>query len=258
MAAPDHEDSASLAARHPGARALDLEVVGVEMRTPAMRRIRLVGEGVADLVVAPGQDLMVVVPADGHAHFRRRYTIRHHDAASFELALDVVLHGEGPGARWARAVRVGDRVDAVGPRGKIHLAHGAAWHAFFGDESAIPAIFAMVEGLDAGLSALALLDVAGAQDVQEPDEVACELALHWLHRTGGPGTGDQLARRAAQVALPHGHGHCYVFGEHGQVAAVRAALTERGVHPADISHKAYWRLGRSNAAHGEPPRPERD
>ncbi len=33
---------------------------------------------------------------------------------------------------------------------------------------------------------------------------------------------------------------------------VRDALRDRGLRDQDVSHKAYWRLGRSNADHGEP------
>ena len=126
MTTPDGEDAAMLVARHSGARALDLGVVATQTRTPAVRRLRLGGEGLADLDVQPGQALMVEVPADGFDHFRRRYTIRHLDRESSAVDLDVILHGDGPGARWARTARSGDRVGAVGPRGKIRLADGAA------------------------------------------------------------------------------------------------------------------------------------
>ena len=44
--------------------------------------------------------------------------------------LDVVVHGDGPGARWAATTRPGDHIEAIGPRGKVALVEGAAWHLF--------------------------------------------------------------------------------------------------------------------------------
>jgi NADPH-dependent ferric siderophore reductase len=45
-----------------------------------------------------------------------------------------------------------------------------------------------------------------------------------------------------------------VGGEHAVVGALRDALIERGTDPETVSHKSYWRLGRQNAANGEPER----
>ena len=33
---------------------------------------------------------------------------------------------------------------------------------------------------------------------------------------------------------------------------IQSALLDRGLTPEQISHKAFWRSGRSNADHGEP------
>lgn len=41
----------------------------------------------------------------------------------------------------------GDRVDGVGPRGKVFLDPDAHWHLFLGDESAAPASLNMLEAL---------------------------------------------------------------------------------------------------------------
>jgi NADPH-dependent ferric siderophore reductase len=56
------------------------------------------------------------------------------------------------------------------------------------------------------------------------------------------------------VGLPAGHGHAYLAGEARAVLALREALAARGLAPEQISAKAYWGLGRANAAHGEPAR----
>lgn len=250
------EETFSLLRRLPGVRAFDLELVVAEMRTPAMRRLRFTSEDLGELVAFPGQDLMVAVPAPGHAHFRRRYTIRGFDLSVPAVDLDLVLHGDGPGAAWARTTRPGDRVEAVGPRGKIGLATDAAWHLFCGDESALPAIFTMVEALPESARAEVVLEVSGPEEHQEPSGVRAQLDLHWVHRDGEPGTGNALQEAVAHLTLPDGRGHAYVFGELRQVAACRLALLERDLDPEQVDHKAYWRRGVANAPHGEPRRPD--
>jgi NADPH-dependent ferric siderophore reductase len=244
----DFSDSALLA-RLPGTAAYLLTLEGAELVTPSMRRLTFAGaEG---LVSEPGQDLMLAVPA-GDATYRRRYSIRRQHAAT--VTLDVVLHGDGPGARWAAAIRPGDTVEALGPRGKIVPVADVAWHLFCGDESALPATFSMVESLPAGVRAICLLEVDGPDDEQMPDAVACELELRYLHRQGPPGSGTALAEACEALALPAGPGHAYVNGELRQVAGARSALVRRGLAADAVDHKSYWRLGVANAAHGEPAR----
>ncbi|MDA8311795.1 MAG: siderophore-interacting protein [Actinomycetota bacterium] len=253
---PDGEETSALLSRLPGVQAFDLELVRAEMRTPAMRRLRFTGPGIDTLEFFAGQDLMVAVPAPGHAHFRRRYTIRKLQPETSAVELEVVLHGDGPGAVWAGSVEPGQRVEALGPRGKIGVAADAAWHLFCGDESALPAIFTMVEALPEAARAEVVLEVAGEEEHQHPEGVRAELGVCWVHRKGDPGTGTGLQEALGSLPLPSGAGHAYVFGELRQVAACRSLLIERGIRPDDIDHKAYWRRGVANAPHGEPQRPD--
>lgn len=251
-------ETSALLQRLPDVSAYDLSVVEAVTLTPSMRRLRLTGDGLDTLDFQPGQDMMVAVPEGPTEHFRRRYTIRRLDREEALLELQVVVHGEGdgPGARWAAAARPGDRVEAIGPRGKITLAADADWHLFAGDESALPATFAMVEALDAGASAVVLLEIPGPED-EQPLDHRCDLALTWLHRAGAaPGTGTALVDAVGAVALPPGRGHAYLAGELRTVAAMRRALEGRGLVPEQLSPKPYWRRGVANAAHGEPPRPD--
>jgi len=92
-----------------GTSRLPLEVVGAEPLTPHMRRLQLTAPQLASFSYAPGQDLMLLVGVDGNRPVRRRYTIRALDRASSAVTLDIVLHGDGPGERWVRAARQGDK-----------------------------------------------------------------------------------------------------------------------------------------------------
>src|SRR5690349_12806618 len=142
-----------------GTRRLQFEVTGAAQLTPHMRRMELTAPELDGFSYAPGQDVMLLVAAEGSRPVRRRYTIRHLDLGRRLLTIDVVLHGDGPGERWIRAAGPGDRVEGIGPRGKITTVPAADWHLFMGDESALPAIFAMTESLPGDSVATVVIEV---------------------------------------------------------------------------------------------------
>jgi NADPH-dependent ferric siderophore reductase len=219
-----------------------------------MQRLVLTAPELAGLQYQPGQDMMLMVAVDGDRPVRRRYTIRALDRARRLLTLDVVRHAGGPGERWVAAVRPGDRIEGIGPRGKIFLAEAADWHLFVGDDSALPAYLAMAGALPAGARALVILEVPGPGSEQDL-VTAADADVTWLYRDGGPaGDPAALAAAAAAVARPPGRGHADLAGEATVVLRLRETLAARGLAPEQISPKAYWGRGRANASHGEPAR----
>ena len=231
---------------------MQLEVVDSAALGPDMQRLVLTAPELAGLQHQPGQDMMLMVAVDGDRPVRRRYTIRALDHERRLLALDVVRHAGGPGERWVAAARPGDRVEGIGPRGKIFLAEAADWHLFIGDDSALPAYLAMAGALPAGALALLILEVPGPGGEQDL-VTAADAEVTWLHRDGGPaGDPAALVAAAAEVTLPPGRGHAYLAGEATVVLRLREALAARGLAPEQISPKAYWGRGRANASHGEP------
>lgn len=240
-----------------GASGLALRVVDVADEAPALRRITVEDARLADAAWHPGQDLTLAIPDGGARSAKRRYTIRRLDREKAVADLEVLLHGDGPGARWGAAAAPGDELEAVGPRGKIWARDGAAWHLFVGDEAYLPATLAMLEGLPAGAEATAVLEV-GADVGEQPCATAATVRPVWVERnpvgSGEPGV--QLIDALEGLDLPAGGagGHAYVGGEAKTVAAVRAFLIGHG-WPADaISAKAYWRADKPNQDHGEPER----
>jgi NADPH-dependent ferric siderophore reductase len=134
------------------------------------------------------------------------------------------------------------------------MSAAADWHLFIGDESALPATFAMTEALPADSSATLVLEVPEESDEQDLP-AAASTRISWLHRLGGPaGDPSALAAEAAEVEFPPGRGHAYLFGEATVVSRLREILAERGLVQDQVSPKAYWGRGRANASHGEPAR----
>ena len=234
-----------------------LEVVESSMITPRMHRIRLKGPVFAEVDYRPGQDVMLWVPADGGRMLYRRYTIRRFDREMGTLDLDIFEHGTGgPGEHWAKTARPGDVVEVVGPRGKISLVE-APWHLFAGDETYLPATFAMLEALPAGTPAWVFLEVADAQEEQSL-VVSADVRLTWIHRgEAAPGDPAGLVAAVESAELPTSSpGHAYIGAELQVARALRRALEARGFGDTQISPKAYWGCGRANAGIGEPKEPE--
>jgi NADPH-dependent ferric siderophore reductase len=237
-------------------RKLHFEVADTTELTPHMQRLQLTAPELTGFTYIPGQDVMLLVAADGRKPLRRRYTIREFDPARLVLTIDVVLHGDGPGERWVRSAKPGDRIEGIGPRGKVFPSPDAEWHLFMGDESALPAILAMTESLPGDADATLVLEIPEADDEQEV-LAAARTRVSWLHRLdrrAGDPAASVLVAEAAEVELPPGRGHAYLLGEASVVLALRERLGARGLPQGQMSPKAYWGRGRANAGHGEPAR----
>lgn len=243
-----------LVTRLPDVRRWFLEVLDSTLISPQVRRIRLGSPELQSLQYQVGQDMMLWVPMQEGRMVFRRYTIRSFDRSTGSVTLDFLRHGgDGPGIRWAEAARPRDRVEVVGPRGKITIV-AAGWHLFAGDESFIPAAFAMIEALPAGTPALAFLEVAGPEE-EQPLSVSADVRLTWVYRGETPaGNPTALVAAVQKAELPAIPGHAYVGAELRVASALRRALEERGMEGDLISSKAYWGRGRANAGHGEPNR----
>jgi NADPH-dependent ferric siderophore reductase len=224
-----------------------LLVERVEDATPRMRRIVFSSPDLARFTCLPGQDVSLgFVGADGTA-VRRRYSIRAFDAGSRTLEIDVVMHGDGPGMRWARSAETGMASDAIGPRGKITLAGDASWHLFAGDATAVPAAFNMIEALPGSATAAGLFQVDDSSERQSLHGTRTQPSIEWRY-----GDASELVGALQKAELPSAGRHAYLAGEVGLVSALKNALLDRGWRTEEISAKAYWNRGRANAGHGEP------
>lgn len=236
-----------------GVQPLELEIAEISELGPHMQRVLLKGRGLHTFSYVPGQDVMLVLDQSGDRPLSRRYTIRSFDQRSGTLELNIVTHGsQGIGARWLANAKVGDRVNGVGPRGKIPLNPDADSHLFFGDESAAPGILNMLEALPAGQRGVAVIEVDSPADALQA-KLTEAAAVRWLHRRGTPITeAHALEDAAREVELPPTPFHVYISGEVYRVRGVQTVLRERGVRPEQMSPKAYWGRGNANAARGEP------
>src|SRR5207237_4551520 len=151
-----------------------------------MRRIELSNPALAAFDYVPGQDMALAFSKDDGTSVRRRYTIRRFDRNRTSLMIDVLMHGDGPGRRWAQATRPGLSIEAIGPRGKITLVDDAEWHLFAGDATAVPGAFAMMERLADDVPAHAFLLVDGPEERQQITGDGARRSIAWLYELSQP------------------------------------------------------------------------
>jgi NADPH-dependent ferric siderophore reductase len=238
-----------------------LTVAHVDPITDDYRRVTFEGPDLGQLVFRPGQDLMLRIPTADDRAMNRRYTIRSADLAASTptVSVDMVVHGDGPGARWAGAARPGHTLEAIGPRGGVFVDDEADWHLFVGDETGLPGMSIMAESLPPGVPGILVVElpahVAG-HDLRLAE--GQDVSVIWIERGDAePGDAHQLVAAVKDAVLPAGRGHAYVAGEMKVVRAVVRELADRGLEGPAVNGKAYWRRGGANAAHGEPLDPDR-
>ena len=132
----------------------------------------------------------------------RTYTVRWVDEIAGELAIDFVIHGdEGLAGPWAAAAQPGDSLVFTGPGGGYNPDPTADWYLFAGDESALPAISAVIESLPRHARGLAFLEVDDDADIQAIAAPA-GVELRWLLRRGAPaGTSEALVGAVRDAAV---------------------------------------------------------
>src|SRR5690606_5050647 len=115
---------------------------------------------------------------------RRTYTIRKFELDAGKVWIDFVVHGSaGIAGPWADNARPGDPVVLGGIGGGYAPDPEADWHLLAGDDAALPAIAAALEGMPAAASGVVLLEVDGDADHVELT-VPEGFEVTWLHRNG--------------------------------------------------------------------------
>lgn len=295
----------------------EVEVVAVERLSPSFIRFELGSPGLADLgvdgpwwdqrikLVFPHEDGPVPSFADadegwyaswldrpvaerGHM---RTYTIREvrGSGAETRLVVDVVVHAGaiGPAGGWAMRATVGDRLVVLAPRrghfyGGIEFAPGDARELLLvGDETAVPAVAAILDQLEPGTRGTAFLEVPEAADVLELRHPA-RVRVVWLPRAGGPrgetmhaavldhlgaavrsqaveegevedllwetpafsSSGEEVAESTRSVGHDWDGLYAWIAGESKVVTGLRRALVkDLGLDRAQVAFMGYWREG---------------
>jgi NADPH-dependent ferric siderophore reductase len=184
----------------------------------------------------------------------RSYTLRALRRNPDEIDIDFVLHTPaGPASRWASGAAAGDRVLLLGPAIadnraiRFRPAEDTDLVVIWGDESAVPAVAAILEALPAGTGARVWLEVHDAGDIQDLVTEA-DAEITWLVQEGTRAEGSPMALDAIRAAqLPAAERpYVWIAGESGYVKALRRHFVgERGIDRRRVTFVGYWRQGLS-------------
>ena len=174
----------------------------------------------------------------------RWYTVRAHRPDRHEIDVDMVLHGDtGPASTWGNHAAVGARVgfrEANAP----YLAPEAGHQLLVADETALPALAAILESAPTDLAATVLVEVPTAADLPPIHAPVPITVVHRGDRSPGSALLPALQRRVAD-GLPE-LGYAWLCGEAAIATGARRLLVRRlGVDPAMIMFSGYWRLGQA-------------
>jgi len=239
---------------------------------PNLRRVTLAGELLDRFPFAgPDQRVKLLLPLPGQqrphvegvagprdvldmpAEIRpvmRTYTIRGHRPDAGEVDIDFALHGgaadSGPASAWAMTARPGDHAALYGPAASYEPAADASWQLLAGDESALPAIGAILDHRPDALASTVFVELADPRDAQ-PLRTGDGVEVRWLDRGGRRAKDSTLLLEAVRgLALPVEPGYVWLAGESSVVTTLRRHLVnETGLDRERVTFTGYWRHGRS-------------
>lgn len=250
---------------------ITLEVRHREFPTPGFASITLGGPALRDLIVTGNdQTVRLFFPREGQTGLRmptfsndawmaqlllrpkstrpwvRTLTIRRAGPADNEIDIEVALHGDSPLSSWARRVEPGDPAGIFDMGTTYRLSEHAEGQLLVGDDSALPAILAILDGTPPTLPTDVYLEVASRADIR-PVETPTGVRVRWFSRDGAdPRPGALVAAAVRDAALPPGRFYTWVAGESWLATTVRRHLVnDRGVPKKDITFLGYWRRGRA-------------
>ncbi|WP_205473149.1 siderophore-interacting protein [Nocardioides sp. SYSU D00038] len=298
----------------------EVEVTAVERLSPSFVRVELASPALAEFGVDGGtwdQRIKLIFPPEGrepapivgadeawmYAWFEqpaeerghmRTYTLRavRGSGEHTRFVVDLVVHEahghSGPGSSWAARARVGDRIVVMAPRrgvpfGGIEFLPGTATRLLLaGDETAVPAIAAILAQLPAYARGAAFLEVPLDADVLRDVTGPAGVEVTWLPRNGAapgallhPAVVAHLGEGAAEVEVADeeidpdlwetpsysssgedvdavvrhvGHDlddlYAWIAGEAKVVTGLRRVLVnELEVDRHQVAFMGYWRIG---------------
>jgi NADPH-dependent ferric siderophore reductase len=290
----------------PSFRTYDVSVARVQRLSPSFTRVTFTGGELAHFGTAGlDQRIKLVLPLPGfglhhfprchdwygqwrslpeeHRNPLRTYTVRHTRPHLREVDVDFVTHDEsdpgqaGPAARWLSTVVPGDQVALVGPdSGGENPRVGIEWNPvsaaailLAGDETAAPAICAILAALPQNASGAAIIEVPQESDflqtdappgvtvtwlarshARAPDVPSADLPRHgallnaavrrWI--SGGDDPAPQPASSPAAPSVPGLY--AWLAGEATMVTTLRRFLvSETGIDRRQVTFMGYWRAG---------------
>ncbi|KAA1380877.1 siderophore-interacting protein [Aeromicrobium fastidiosum] len=179
----------------------------------------------------------------------RLYTARAFRPETLELDIEFVAHGDtSPGSGWALSAKPGETVGIFDEGTTYAPPPGSGRQLLVGDESALPAILAILEQAPRDLEAQVFLEVPHAGDVRDV-RVPAGVTMHWLPREDEHAVPGRLALQTlSETVRPRDRpAYAFIAGESGLATGARRFLVnEVGMPKTDITFQGYWKHGKAS------------
>jgi NADPH-dependent ferric siderophore reductase len=190
----------------------------------------------------PGEDGLVTYDRS-FATQMRTYTARRFDPVTHELDIDLVLHGDGPAARWAAGAKPGAPLAVTAARTTGFVLAAAAEELVLAvDAAGLPAAATILDTRPA-LPTTVLLELEDPEDavVLPPDDVNRRILVLGNGETPGRPLTEAISHLKVDPRT-----QVWVAAEARAIRAVRADLVSRGVDGDFLTTRGYWQAGEPN------------
>jgi NADPH-dependent ferric siderophore reductase len=249
---------------------VNARVCNIKDITSHLRRISVQQQLLKEIgSLAPGAHFKVLIPAikgeqailpdlsSGRPYWAdqnnkpviRTYTVRNLDRVNGILDVEFVLHGDiGSASAWAAEASINDHL-GLGIKKPAKMHQWADWYLFAGDETATPAIAALLESLPPETKGMAFLEADSPSEIFTINTKST-VEVHWLTREGKlPEHSGKLVNAIKDVVVPdaaHYSKYAWIAGEHGIVKAMKKYISEQlGFDREELHTTVYWTAGLS-------------
>ncbi|MGO1165129.1 MAG: siderophore-interacting protein [Janibacter sp.] len=258
-------------AERDGQAQFEATVARVRDLNPVVRRVTLAAPELTGYALAgPDEYFGLLMPgADGRLHMPdaertnvraaitempedeqpglRWYTVRELRRSQGEVDVDIVTHGDsGPGSAWAVTAKVGDPV-GFRSGGALYTTFDAQRQLFVADETAVPALLAILEERERrGLNGLGQGVIAHVEAPSAATLAGMELPVQiTIHERGDADPGTAVHAALSDDATSTSDlDYAWLCGEAGLATSLRRHLVQEvGMDKKAITFSGYWKLG---------------
>lgn len=216
------------------------QVLQIEDVGPTFRIITVGGEGLCKANWTPGDKVQLQLGG----WVQRTYTPIDWDAEAGRMTILTYVHGNGPGADWARSLRKDDACVIFGPRKSIDLTRLRTSAFLFGDETSFGLAAALLGALRPASTRL-FFEVSSLAQAQ-PALTHVGLSHTHLHVRRADDTHlvaleeDLLAQLQAEPTS-----NIVLSGKASSIQRISKLFKRSGIASSRVQTRAYWATGKT-------------
>ncbi len=215
-------------------------VDSIEELNAKFRLITLSGDALKNVTWTPGDKVQIQLGG----WVQRTYTPIDWVSEEGRIRILVYLHADGPGALWARSLRVGDGCSLLGPRGSIDLTQLSRPAVFFGDETTFGLARALRSTAREAEGVEFLFELSTpVESLQVLKHLGLAKAQHCI-RADGEAHLPELKTRMLGVLNSRHPAQFVLTGRSIAIQRLRQVLNQQGYDASQFLIRAYWAPGK--------------